>query len=225
MRYLSQLASLGLLAIGLSSAPPVRAALVEVNLYGTATSGGTITGANFAGQSVRVSFSYDTAATGVGGVFSGGVNFLNPALFLNGSRYVNFTDELSPLHPTTVTLVDGTPDTLAVDFDVEGYVGITSRGESLTINFTGASNFLSGVAALPESANVLGAGTGSFSMLYADDCQNYACGPGGIFFANAIFSIDRLQITASPVAEPSQWAMLALGGMGLWVHARRRSRR
>jgi hypothetical protein len=224
MRFLTQSSALGLLVLGLAAAPPALAALVEVNLYGTATTGGTITGQSFTGQSVRVSFSYDTNTAGVGGVFSGGVNFLNPSLFLNGTRYVNFTDELAPLHPTTVTLVNGTPDTLAVDFDMDGYVGITNRTESLTLNFAGASDFLSSVAALPASANVLGTGTGSFSLLYADDCQNYACGPGGIFFAGANFTIDRLQIGVSAVPEPSPLALLALGGLGMAAVLRRRMR-
>jgi hypothetical protein len=224
MRNFSLTTALGLAVISMCAAPPAQAALVDVNLYGTATTGGTITGQSFAGHSVRVSFSYDTATAGVGGVFSGGINFLNPTLFLNGTRYVNFSDELAPLHPTTVTLVNGAPDTMAVDFDVDGYVGITNRTEALTLNFAGATDFLSGVAALPASANVLGTGTGSFSLLYADDCQNYACGPGGIFFAGASFSIDRLQIGASAVPEPSTWALMALGSLGMAMVLRRRMR-
>jgi hypothetical protein len=213
----------GLAAISLAAATPTSAAIVEVQLFGTASSGGTISGHSFAGQAVRVSFSYDTSTVGVGGVFSGGVNFLNPVLYMNGSRYVTFTDELPPEHPTTVSLVDGTPDTLAVDFDVNGYVGITSRGESLTLNFAGASNFLSGVSTLPSAANVPGSGSGSFSLLYADDCQNYACGPGGIFFANASFSLDRLQIGASPVPEPSPLALWAAAAVAAtWLMRQRR---
>jgi hypothetical protein len=224
MKFSSHLASIGLVAIGLASAQPALASLVEVNFYGTALSGGTITGQSFAGQSVRVNFSYDTAALGVAGVFSGGVNFLNPTLYLNGVRYVSFSDELTPSHPTTLTLVNGTPDTMALAFDVNGYVGITNRTESLTINFAGSGDFLSGVAALPAVVDVLGTGTGSFSLLYADDCQNYACGPGGIFFAGASFSVDRLQIFATAVPEPTQGAMLALGALGLWVGTRRLAR-
>jgi hypothetical protein len=225
MRFAPTLASLGLCAVGLISPPAAIAALVEVNVYGTVTSGSTITGQNFAGQSVRVSFSYDTATAGVGGVFSGGVNFLNPALFLNGARFVSFTDELPPAHPTTVTLVDGTPDTLSVDFDVDGYVGITNRSESLTLNFAAAGNLLAGVAALPASADMAGSGSGSFSLLYADDCQNYACGPGGIFAAGAAFTIDRLVIGASPVPEPSLAVLWLFGGLGLWAGTRIRARR
>ncbi len=223
MHKVNLIQALGLLSLGLAA--PALAAVVEVNLYGTASSGGTITGQSFVGQSVRVSFSYDTNTVGVAGVFSGGINFLNPTLFLNGTRYVNFTDELPPLHPTTVTLINGAPDTMAVDFDMDGYVGITNRTESLTPNFAGASDFLSSVAALPASANVLGTGTGSFSLLYADDCQNYACGPGGIFFSGASFSIDRLQIGVSAVPEPSPMALLALGALGIAAVLRRRLRR
>jgi PEP-CTERM motif len=225
MRFLSSATALGLVILSTAAAPPARAALVDVNMYGTVASGGTITGQSFAGQSVRVSFSYDTNTIGVGGVFSGGINFLNPTLYLNSTRYVNFTDELAPLHPTTVTLVNGAPDTMAVDFDMDGYVGITNRTEALTLNFAGASDFLSSAATLPASANVLGSGTGSFSLLYADDCQNYACGPGGIFFAGASFSIDRLQIGVSAVPEPSPLALLALGGLGMAMVLRRRMHR
>jgi hypothetical protein len=203
---------------------PASAVMVDVNLYGTVTSGGSTGAQTFTGRSVRVGFSYDTATVGIGGVFSGGVNFLNPFLEMNGVRYVNFADELAPEHPTTVSLVDGTPDTLAVDFDVNGYVGITNKGESLTLNFAGATDFLTGVSALPSAVNVLGAGasTGSFALFYADDCQNYACGPGGFFFSSASFTLDRLQIGASAVPEPASYWMLSLGALAVLVGAHKR---
>jgi PEP-CTERM motif len=219
-----QLRGLGIVALGLAGASSVLASVVDVNLYGTVSSGGTITGQSFVGQSIRVGFSYDTATVGVGGVFSGGVNFLNPFLMLNGIRYVTFSDELAPLHPTTVTLGNGAPDTLAVDFDVDGYVSITSRSESLTINFAGASDFISTVNTLPAVASVLGSGSGSFSLLYVDDCQNYACGPGGVFFSGANFTLDRIDIGPSAVPEPASYGLFGLGLLGLGSLLRRRVR-
>lgn len=208
------------LAAGLN---PALAEVVEVNMYGTVTGGGSSGNVSFAGRSVRVGFSYDTATVGVGGVFSGGINFLNPFIEMNGVRYVTFTDELTPLHPTTVTLLDGSPDSLAVDFDMSGYVGITDRSESLTLNFVGASNFLNGVSSLPAAASVLGAGgTGSFSLLYADDCQNYACPPVLPFFASASFTLDRMQIGAAAVPEPGSYALLGLGLLSIGAAVRRR---
>jgi hypothetical protein len=206
---------------------PASAVMVDVNLYGTVVSGTSTGGQNFANRTVRVGFSYDTATVGVGGVFSGGVNFLNPFLEMNGVRYVNFADQLAHDHPTTVTLVNGAPDTLAVDFDVTGYVGITNKSESLTLNFAGASDFLTGVSALPSAVNVLDAGTsaGSFGLLYADDCQNYACGPDGVFFSFASFTLDRLLIGVSPVPEPASYLMWVLAGVGLLVRGRGLCRR
>lgn len=144
----------------------------------------------------------------------------------NGVRYVTFTDEIAPQHPTTVTLVNGAPDTLAVDFDVAGYVGTTSRTEALKINFAGASDFISSINALPTAASVLVTGTGSFSLLYVSDCQNYVCEPGNVFYAGANFVLSRLEIGASAVPEPASYALLGIGLLGLagWMGAAQRRR-
>ncbi len=224
MRHLSKNFTLVCLAASLLAAAPAQAVTVNVNLFGTVTSGGNITGQSFVGQSVQVGLSYDTVTVGAGGIFSGGINFLGPILMLNGLRYVNFGDRLALVHPTTLTVVNGAADSLAVDFDADGYVGISNRSESLTINFTSPIDFISNTSVLPASANVQGAGTGSFSLLYVDDCQNYACGPSGVFYAGASFDINRLEIGASAVPEPASYGLLGLGLMCMALNAGRRRR-
>ena len=199
-----------------------QAAQVDVRLTGTVVSGGTF-GVSFAGQSIVVGFSYDSATAGVAGVFSGGVNFLNPFIDLAGVRYVNFSDHLAPVHPTTLTLVEGSPDRLALDLDISRYEGITDKTESLDLSFQGASSFLDGNQALPTLASALGSGTGSFSVIHADDCQNYACGPQLPFFANATFTLNRIEITPAPVPEPASQALYLLGLLGMGAWSRRRN--
>jgi PEP-CTERM motif len=141
---------------------------------------------------------------------------------LNGVRYVTFTDELAPLHPTTVTVSNGAAETLAVDFDVDTYVGITNRTEALTINFAGANDFISGIGASPASGNVLGTGVGSVSLLYADDCQHNACGPGGVFFSGGSFSINRIEIGAA-APEPATYGLFGIVVLTVSLVARRRT--
>jgi hypothetical protein len=209
----------------LAATLPAQAVIVDVNVYGTVTVGSSTANPSFAGNTVQVGFSYDTATVGVAGVFSGGANFLNPFVVLNGVRYVTFHDEFPPTHPTTVTLVDGTPDSLAVDFAVSSYVAPVSRDESLKINFSAASDFLNGTTLLPSAASVAGTGSGSFNLLYINDCQNYACGPGIVFFAGATFSLNRLEIGVAAVPEPTSYGMWACGGAMLALAIRRRQKR
>jgi hypothetical protein len=216
-----KLLTVGALLLTVMSA---RADVVNVTLNGTITSGGAISGVSFAGKPISVGFSYDTATPGIGGVFTGGANFLHPFIDINGSRYVTFADQLAPSTPRTITLSDGPSNGFAVLHNVNGYVGITDMTEVLTLNFVGAGNFLNSTTALPTSLNVAGAGTGAFSLLYADDCQNYACGPVLPFFAGAQFTFDRLTVgSATAVPVPAALWSLGIGLLGLSACTRRRA--
>ena len=210
---------LGALALVMSSA---EAAIVSVNLSGTITSGGSYS-VSWAGLPIAVGFSYDTATAGVGGVFSGGANFLNPHVDINGVRYVTFADNLAPATLRNITLVDGAPDRFMLTHDVNGYQGITDKSERLILAFAGTSSFLAGVESLPSALNVSGSGLGSFSLLYADDCQNYACGPVLPFFAGASFTFEQLTASAiSSVPVPAAFWLLGSSLLGLGRFSRPR---
>ena len=202
--------------IGLANCS-AEAALVNVRLNGTITSGGTF-GVDFTGRTISVGFQYDSARTGSNGIFLFGANALNPFIDINGARYVNFADQLAPATPRTITVADATPDTFALTYGVNGYVGITDTNETLKINFAGASELWSSVDSLPSSLNAGGIGTGSFSVFYADDCLNYACGPVLPFYASATFNFTALTASVMPsVPVPAPIWLLGTGLLTLGV--------
>jgi hypothetical protein len=217
--------AIGMFATGLSTA---KAAIIDVALTGTVTSSTH----NYTGQSALVGFSYNTSTVGAGGVFSGGANFLNPYVTIGGGfGTYTFNDHVTPsfVNAASITLVDGSPDTLALKYDMDGYITNANYIESLITNFAGASNFLNGVGTLPSAIRVSGSGTGSFGLTVFNDCLNYVCAPADFIPSvfGAQFSFNQLTIGPTPVAavpEPATYAML-LAGLGvLGFTARRKSR-
>ena len=112
---------------------------------------------------------------------------------------MTLADNLAPTTLRNITLGDGSSDRFTVTHDVNAYQGITDMSERLILNFAGSSSFLTGVGSLLSSLNASGTGLGAFSLLYADDCQNYACGPVLPYFAGAEFTFS--QPTASSISS------------------------
>ncbi len=191
---------------------------------------------SLAGKAIQFSFLYDTATvpTGVGGLFedpSGVWPFsLAPIITIGGVAH-----DFKPVHydlsgqgaNAALTVVDGSPDSLAGSFDAFNifgglyYVSETSAfsfAALLPASFFSTDVVLPGAVALPDHgfARHAATGTGSFNFTY-DQCL-FQCGSKATTGNFAVSSI-----IFAGVPDTATWATM-IGGFGL-VGAMARRRR
>ncbi len=188
------------------SASPALAEIVSVRLIGSVSAGsswynlfGIPANQSWAGRPAEVKFSYDTALSG-NGVFSGSAAFIDPVVTINGVSQALRAD-LPPDHPPTISLVDAAPDKFSVDYDMTHYFPVQygsseSVNESLTVDFSGGSNFLNDVLRLPSGIDVPGAGTGLFSY-FTESASTLYGGQTTVFGYGANIAFNRLVIGPS----------------------------